>query len=366
MGGVSRGTGDSRKWGEMATMWSRVVGCVAMVCVVWSCSSADGSPPLAASPESWLQVSSVAGSPRMQWNANSGYCGETSLLTAGIQFGQYASQWTARSLASPGIPQTDVNAQLLLGVNGVSTATEMRLDAQRGPETQNWMEFMSWVREEVVAGRVVILGVFNNTFMLGESGMGDDSYDHIVPVYGFESSSPLVVGSSALGDDVLTLSDNGLRTIQTHMPFYYSYRVEDFRRSREGADAVGGPVYSMPEVGPWYGLSVAGPTDPSGVLLPVRLVVSPNGEGLQNEAVMAAPPAPQPVTVTVKVDRRDVDVVVYEYEQFADVPTSSFNALASQALERWDVAAGEGVWSVQRTFSSDETRVYRAVLVSAP
>ena len=125
-------------------------------------------------------------------------------------------------------------------------------------------------------------------------------------------------------------------------------------------------MYSMPEVGPWYGLSVAGPTDPSGVLLPVRLVVSPNGEGLQNEAVMAAPPAPQPVTVTVKVDRRDVDVVVYEYDQFADVPTSSFNALASQALERWDVPAGEGVWSVERTFSSDETRVYRAVLVSAP
>ena len=45
--------------------------------------------------------------PRLQWNENSGYCGETSFISAGLHFGQYCSQFTARSLASPGVNQAD-------------------------------------------------------------------------------------------------------------------------------------------------------------------------------------------------------------------------------------------------------------------
>ena len=45
--------------------------------------------------------------PRLQWNSNYGYCGETSFISAGMYFGQYTSQWTARSAASPGVAQTE-------------------------------------------------------------------------------------------------------------------------------------------------------------------------------------------------------------------------------------------------------------------
>lgn len=61
-------------------------------------------------------------SPRFQWNANSGYCGETAFISAGMRFGQYTSQWTARSLASPGVDQWKPSSQLLLGVNDLRAA----------------------------------------------------------------------------------------------------------------------------------------------------------------------------------------------------------------------------------------------------
>ena len=67
--------------------------------------------------------------PRLQWNANYGYCGEVSFISAGMYYGQYTSQWTARSLASPGTPQTEEESQLLIGVNDVEAAERMRLQA---------------------------------------------------------------------------------------------------------------------------------------------------------------------------------------------------------------------------------------------
>jgi len=40
-----------------------------------------------------------------QWDANYGYCGEVSLISAGLYYGQYISQYDARALASPNVPQ---------------------------------------------------------------------------------------------------------------------------------------------------------------------------------------------------------------------------------------------------------------------
>ena len=42
--------------------------------------------------------------PRIQWNANFGYCGEVSIISAGLYFGQYMSQYDARAIASADAP----------------------------------------------------------------------------------------------------------------------------------------------------------------------------------------------------------------------------------------------------------------------
>src|SRR5687768_3243717 len=83
--------------------------------------------------------------PRLQWNENDGYCGETSFISAGMHFGQYCSQFTARGIASPGVPQSDPASQLLLGVNDVSAARKMRLQASAfyNPVQRSTKEFLA-------------------------------------------------------------------------------------------------------------------------------------------------------------------------------------------------------------------------------
>ncbi len=85
--------------------------------------------------------------PRLQWNANAGYCGEMSFISAGMHFGQYTSQWTARALVAPGVAQWKASAQLLLGVNDLSAAKAMRLQATRfdSREQRSTEQYLRWV-----------------------------------------------------------------------------------------------------------------------------------------------------------------------------------------------------------------------------
>ncbi|AEA68430.1 Hypothetical protein; putative exported protein [Pseudomonas brassicacearum subsp. brassicacearum NFM421] len=63
--------------------------------------------------------------PRLQWEANYGYCGETALISAGLYYGQYVSQFDARAIASPNVKQSKRGSQLLLGRNDGATAAQM-------------------------------------------------------------------------------------------------------------------------------------------------------------------------------------------------------------------------------------------------
>ncbi|MDD2818657.1 MAG: hypothetical protein PHN51_07675 [Candidatus Nanopelagicales bacterium] len=315
----------------------------------------------AGAQSSW-HSSGLTGSPRIQWNSNYGYCGETSLITAGLRFGQYTSQWMARSLASPGISQTSANSQLLLGTNDQSAARKMRLNAQPGPTSGSFTTFITWVRNRFMHGDVVMVGMQNNTRMLGEFGPGDQSYDHIVPVYGYESAQELLSGRPAEETDVLTIADNGLRTIGKQTPMLYSYEVKDIQRTRAEANAAGGPVYSFSMQGPWYALAVSGVLDPDDQALPIAVTVNRNSEGLQNQPVLQAPPASSPIKLTVSVTRPPGGsaAVLYQYNDFAKVPTGDFNAQAHLASRKWSIPPGEGPFIFRLSARSSDTRVFRA------
>ncbi|MFM8809360.1 MAG: hypothetical protein ACKOJB_10760, partial [Chthoniobacterales bacterium] len=252
--------------------------------------------------------------PRFQWNANSGYCGEISFISAGMLFGQYTSQWTARSLASPGMPQTNPNSQLLLGENnGVQNdliaAAAMRLDAEAfdSGNQKSVRQFLLWVKERFLAGNVVIIGVLNNTKMLNEwpQDKGDLYYDHIVPVLGIGSGLPLTNGGYYRSDSVM-ISDNGLYTTDgdgvaggpppTNTPYYFTYSFGSFPKTRNQANAVAGPVYALRHRPENFGTAVRGVLDPGGHTTPVRLTSDVNNEGVQNgsgtnQVMDSAPPA---------------------------------------------------------------------------
>ena len=327
--------------------------------------------------------------PRLQWNANSGYCGETSFICAGLNFGQYCSQWTARELAAPR-PQYQADSQLLLGTgHDVRAAIEMRLSASEfdsGSEVDSH-GLIVWAKSQLLQGYIPIIGVFNNVTRLNEPLPGDPQYDHIVPIVGWDSDYALEDGGFEYYDsDFLTLSDNGLYGPigdPPHYPLLFRYRVEDFQGDRQVANAPDGALYTLSNSPPNYGIAIEGVQDYDGVCIPVRLVCDRDHERPPREMESAPspppalaqpplcnrPPKPFEIRLAATVDLRGQSgpCTLYRYDDFAKVPVENFNAAAGDAAQQWTIPAGSGpTFTVEHDALSDETVVFRAVPVSAP
>lgn len=309
--------------------------------------------------------------PRLQWNANYGYCGEVSFISAGLYFGQYCSQFTARSLASPGVNQADVDSQLLLGVNDVYAAGRMRLAAEPfyWPTQKSSHDFLAWVKNHIVEGVPVIIGLFNNVTRLGEEPPGDDEYDHIVPVLGVGSAKPFdAYGWLYLPADVIEFSDNGLYTGDGGPAYRYESRFSTFLKNRRAADGPRAPVYSLKNLPNNYGIAITGVADLDGVTIPVRLTASINYEPELTDG-SNSPPAPVPIdlTATVSIPDQSVAYKLYRYDNFQDVPATSFNASAAAAVQSWDIPANSGAtFQVVHSTNTGATVVFRAVPADAP
>jgi hypothetical protein len=341
----------------------RRLACAAVIAALaWT--SAPGLAAAAPAPV-WHQRG-IDMAPRLQWNANAGYCGETSFISAGMRYGQYTSQWTARSLASPGVPQWKSSSQLLLGVNDLSAAKAMRLEATRfnSRDQRSTEQYLRFLR-----GDVVVMGLYNNVTTLGETPPGDNEYDHIVPMMGIGSTTSLSTGRDRyFPSDSITISDNGLHNVGPTYPYLYSYRFSDFPKTRQQANLPGGAVYSLRDRPANYATAISGIVDVDGVTIPVRLTSDVNGEGEWNVAVGKQPPAPIPMTLTAHVSIPDDDVAynLYLYDDFAEVPTAGFNAAADRAIQSWQIPEGSGpIWKLTIDSMSDQTRIFRAVPVTA-
>jgi hypothetical protein len=315
--------------------------------------------------------------PRLQWEGNYGYCGETSFISAGLHFGQYSSQYTARALASPGVPQNTEASQLLLGINDTVAARRMRLQASEfyWPTQRNTRAFTDWVKSHTLRGRVVIIGVFNNGILLDEwSGRddGDAEYDHIVPVLGWGSDKPLSkTRDTALPNDVITFSDNGLYGPfgdPPTYPFLYSFRLRHFTGTRRQANNPNGPLYLLSNKAPNFAIAIEGPLDLDGVTVPVRLAASTNQEPPITDG-SNEPPVPGPLTLTATVEITDTSSAynLYLYDDFDRVPVANFNAMAASAAQSWHIPPNSGnTYSVSLRTSTGATAVFRAVPQSAP
>jgi hypothetical protein len=139
--------------------------------------------------EQWVEPHKLPLNPRLQWFENHGYCGEVSLISAGLYYGQYVSQYTARQVASTtnlakssnnsnklvGVPsQCEASSCLLLNANGVETANRFNLSteswhAQSNSSLSTSLDFLQWVKGHVLAGHPVAIGVYaNQTLFNGE------------------------------------------------------------------------------------------------------------------------------------------------------------------------------------------------------
>ena len=170
-------------------------------------------------------------------------------------------------------------------------------------------------------------------------------------------------------DDTITFSDNGVDGSAAPSDAMFRYRFNAFQKSRGQANDPDAPAYSLLNRPMNYATAVTGVRDLDGVTIPVRLTSSTDGEGAQDAVRLVAPPAPKAIdlTATVTIPDSTRGYNVYLYDDFAKVPVSNFNASAANAVQSWTIPPGSGAtWSKTITTMSDQTRVFRAVPISAP
>lgn len=302
---------------------------------------------------------------RLQWEGNYGYCGEVSMISAGLYYGQYLSQYDVRAIASPNLKQYKPQAQLLLGVNAVSTAQRLRLTskavASKHPEI-----FYAWIKEHVVKGYPVIMGVFTNEYLFygaTHPNAGDAVYDHLVPVLGVGSDFPLNTGYHPT--DVIQFSDNFAQSP------YYALEIKDYLANRQVANAQHGNTYSLPAYPiTKYGLAITGVLDKYHETLPVRLTTNINYErpAIVNNTATRPKARPIKLTITLSSLQAGEHYNLYYYANQNDVPSEFFNKTSANAgILPWKTLSASGnTWTTSLTIKSSDKAFFRAVKANGP
>jgi hypothetical protein len=296
--------------------------------------------------------------PRQQWEHNDGYCGEVALISAGLMYGQYVSQFDARRLGTK--KQLD---ELNLHTSP-KAAKKMRLMCESWPSGSGYSvkEFLAWVKGSIVAGTPVMIGIYMNQSIFGElENNGKNKYDHIVPVIGIESSHDLS-DPEYYDDDYLIFSDNALYTPSgSDAPYLFRYQFGEFPLTRKQANAKRSPPYSLAKKQRNCGMRITG-VDSTDTALPVQVIPALNNEPNEIKDGSTTRPASVflPLTVTVTGMAPGTKYKLYRYDDFKKVPTSQYHKHASEAARVWDIDAT--CPTITEVIRSKQVAVYRAAV----
>ena len=122
---------------------------------------------------------------RVQWTANQGYCGETSVQTALLRYGAWMSVFDIRAviaLVQPEIVNPKLTAQqqqqLLIGENDQATAAALSIryeeysaagDATKPAGNTKTADFLAWMKKQARQGYSVSFGLFASSDKAGEN-----------------------------------------------------------------------------------------------------------------------------------------------------------------------------------------------------
>jgi hypothetical protein len=234
----------------------------------------------------------------------------------------------------------------------------------------SYQDFIVWIKTNVLQNNVVIIGIYENSAVFGQSP--DPDYDHIVPVIGWGSNHALT-DLSYYDDDVIYFSDNGLYTPDGKDPVYkMSYTVQQFGNSRKAADTSSAPVYSLnsaPTVDdPNFGIAITGVVDEESNCLPTRVDTNVNYESPEIQDKSNIRPTPMALVLTVTASGLTVgqSYNMYQYNDFDSVPSSQFNANSGNAAEKYTFTANATTYEQVVNIQSDQITVFRTVSTSAP
>jgi hypothetical protein len=286
--------------------------------------------------------------PRLQWVENGGYCGEVSFITAGLFYGQYASQYDVRGLVG------DQLTELLIGYNDEEAARKMHLNYIPWSGDGSAEQFLSWVKTQVLQGYPTIIGIYMNEYLFygnPDPFAGCIDYDHIVPVVG-------------ITENKIHFTDDGLWDGDGNPPYFFSYSLTSFPGGRKKANRKHGEIYTLPNDVRNYGIAITGVTDLLKETLPIRLETSINYEIPTIVEGSETRPNAIPLELTINVFNVEphVPYVLYRYNSFESVPDSNFNGNAHQAYEiiLFEIESG-AIYSLKHAIDSDEIAIYRAV-----
>lgn len=278
---------------------------------------------------------------RSQWNANGGYCGETSMIITGLRLGQYFSQFDMRQIYSGSTIDQSINNQfLLLGANSqtTTTVTALRLASISWSGAVNTNSFLVWVKQNFLNGYAVTIGVYMNQGNAYFGGApGDPTYDHIVTVTNIISSHPN--DGVYYADDQICIDDHGLWGVTLPYQYIYCYTFSGFQATRSAANT-NTNVYSLSIASSAntinYGVAVTGTNAAAGATLPVSLSFNSVANAETPEIVDFSNTRPLSTTITLTVTVSnvvpDVTYKLYQYNDITKVPSSNFNANAINAF----------------------------------
>jgi hypothetical protein len=217
--------------------------------------------------------------PFYQWENNNGYCGEVSIMEAGLNNGQWMSQYNARLVCGAGLSQSgpdgfcaehhlpNFNAQVLIespntgvsGPNRYADAAQCLANSRLHATTYNYTDqqpglagyknYMQWVKGQVMNGHQVTVALLD--------GGGDPQEDHEVSVikigtnhcltYGPNNTCSVFDNSQFYGDDVLYIEDHGADAVNKYdtspaippgaesipgcTPYIYGYSFKNLART---------------------------------------------------------------------------------------------------------------------------------------
>lgn len=321
---------------------------------------------LLAASVAYADVRTNAVPSRLHWQNNAGYDGETALISAGLYYGQYVSQYDVRALITPGGDQ--IGGKLTIGENGGSAAQQLHLRYEEWNNLGDSLQFLAWMKQKLAGGIPVVFGVYANRTLFGPGPMDHADYDHIVCARTILSRFPISHPASYPTDQI-GFTDAGLFRPEKTNDYNFHYNIARFQSSRSDADIPTSLVYSLPSDAPNYGIAILGVADLNGDTLPVKLEANPNNETPSIDPNSNMRPASMPLELTITISNLEPGVTynLYRYNQLASVPESQFNANEAQAFQKSPFSIVSGTtYTMSSLIQTDEVAVYRCVKASAP
>ena len=284
--------------------------------------------------------------PRYMWGWGaglSGYCGETSFQTNGIFWGEWISSEYVRN--------ADGGNELLIAVNDAAAAKNLKMTYEswnynaKNPQGAN---FIAWLRGHIDNGHVVAIGVFE------KQPSGDEDYDHIVPVVGYQYDSS---SGATLGIYINDLYSSAPRFISA------STGVQTRKTCTQSSSPSQPYTYCLPSAVD-YGIAFTGIQDTAKETFRMTLQMPSWTEpDWGKEDKVNAKPVNFTISASVKGLTSGKAYTILRFESYSTLPTSKF--ISGPFTKRFDFTATAATMNFSNfdSFMSNSTIFYRTVAI---